>query len=223
MHHFGLIVVLLLMIAGLLLGTQPFVMLLGSLAVAMVLMGAGLWLFDHYSPGARAACAARDGRIGAALAYYARLGTDQQTVQLLFTALPGCPEAQRALRSAFRELASLEKLIDGARSVDVPRGLLDPLAREVQVTAAVLRRAADRLGVACATGYDSVEINIRRERAVARIDQISEALRAASYGLTELILVDDAPVSSMRDELACRRLRALGDAARQLVLMEERS
>jgi hypothetical protein len=222
MHHFGLIVVLYIMISGLLLGTQAFVVLLASLAAAAV-FAVGLWIFDYYSPGARADRAARDGRIGQALLHYARLGTDQHTVQLLFTALPGWPDAQRALRSAFRELASLEKLVDGARSVGVPRGLLDPLAREVELAAGVLRRIANRLGVAGVAGYDSEEIQVGRERAVERIDRIAAALRAASQGLTELTLLVDAPAGFASDETMCRRLRTLGDAAHQLALMEERS
>jgi hypothetical protein len=223
MHHFGLIVVLFIMISGLLLGTQTFVVLLASLAVATGVFAVGLWVFDYYSPGARADRAARDGRIGQALLHYARLGTDQQTVQLLFTALPGWPDAPRALRSAFRELASLEKLVDGARSVGVPRGLLDPLARDVELTAGVLRRIADRLGVASAAGYDSEEIQVGRERAVERIDRIAAALRASSQGLTELTLLDDAPAGFASDETVCRHLHKLGDAAHQLALMDERS
>jgi hypothetical protein len=199
------------------------VVLVASVAVATIVFGVGLWIVDYASAGARAERAARDGRVGEALSQYARCGTDYHAAQLLAAVLPDWPNAQRALGDAFHELADLERLIGGARTVGVPSGLLDPLCREVAVTASALRHRADRLGVVAAAGRDGLERPDRIDQTVARIDQIAAALRAAHYGLVELTLVGDNAADSGRDETAAGvRLRALGEAARELALMQER-
>jgi hypothetical protein len=221
MHHFGLIVSLFLLAAAMLECTGALA-LLATLAAAPIVLGVGLFVVDHFSPGARADRAARDGRIGEALLHYTRCGTDQQIAPLLAGTLPGWPDAQRALRGAFRELAALETMIRRARGVGVSAGLLDPLSREVVVAAGMLRRLADRLGVAGGAGCNSEEIENSFERAVARVDRIATALRAARFGLTELTLLDDRLAGDADHERTALRLRALGDAARELALLEER-
>jgi hypothetical protein len=220
MHHVGLIVGLVLLSVAMLSGVGA-VALLAAFTAAMAVLGVSLWLVDYYSAGSRADRAARDGRIGAALHHYSQCGIEQQLAPLLASALPDWPDARRALRGSFRDLVALETLVCRARGIGVSGGLLDSLDREVAVAASALRNLADRLGIAGISGGDSVEIQNSLERAVARIDDVTGALRAARFGLIELTLLDEVAADPIL-ERASLRLRALGDAARELALLEQR-
>jgi hypothetical protein len=134
--------------------------------------------------------------------------------------LPDWPDARRALRGSFRELAALEVLIRRAREVGVSAGLLDSLDREVTVAAGVLRRHADRLGVVGVSGAADATIQDNLDHAVGRLDHIATALRAARIGLIELTLLDEVDSDSTLERVMLR-LRALGDAARELALLEQ--
>ena len=222
-HHLGLLVGLVLLLVGLLLGAEALVVLLASLTVALLVLGLALWIGDHYSVAARADRAAQAGRIGEALVLSTQCGPERPIAPLLVAALPGWPDAQHAVESAFREVAALQDLRGRARTLGVSGGVLDPLGRQAEVTAEVLGRLADRLGVAGAPPWASDGIRDGVERTLARIDQIAAALRAARSGLTELTVRGDEPLDRAHAEETARiRLLALAETARELASLAER-
>lgn len=223
MHHAGIVVVALLFLLGVL-AVGPNVAALALLAALGVLaaLALALGLLDHVSIDARAERAERAGRIGEALRLYARQGSHQQIEQLLWRLPVRCADARRALVAATSELSELQEAIARARAIDVAGPLVDSIAAEARVAAEALWRAADRLSAAVTWSNDSERIQQGLSGEIARLEQIATALRAARTGLIELILLDtEPPGATPAAESAVIRLRALGDAARELASTDE--
>ena len=224
MHHAGLVVFgLLLLILVLVPGSGVAgVVILAAFAVLLALVG-GVWIEDYFSDDARADRAVKAGRIGQAIRYYLRCRTAPQLDALLVTTFARREHARRAVYDAALELSELERAIGAARSIAVPRAMLDALADEVRTSGQVLWHVADRLGIAEAQGVESADIQRMVDDEATTLDGLAESLRAARTGLAELTLRGAAGQEQARVVRSVEtRLRALGDAARDLASIDER-
>lgn len=224
MHHAGIVVfglLLLILVLSFGPGVAAFVVV-GAVAIFAAL-AAGIWTVDFFSVDARADRAARHGRVGEAVHFYTRCRTARQLDELLSTTFSRWDHARRAVYDAAVEMMELERAILAARSIGVSRAILSSLAAETRTSGEVIWRVADRLGAAEAQGVDSETIRRLVEDEASTLDDLAEALRAARAGLAELTLRGGRDPDLTRElRLAEIRLRALGDAARDVASLEDR-
>ncbi|MGH2457612.1 MAG: hypothetical protein ACRDIY_01955 [Chloroflexota bacterium] len=224
MHHAGIVILgLFLLILVLSFGPGVAVLaVLGVVATAGALV-AGIWTVDYCSLDARAERAIKRGRVGQAIHLYTRSRTTGQLDGLLAATLSRWDHARRAVYAAAVEVMELERAIHAARAIGVSRAIVDSLTSETRTSGEVIWRVADRLGAAEAQGVDSEAIQQTVEGEAVTLDHLAGALHAARTGLAELTLRGGRDPDLARELRAAEiRLRALGDAARDVASLDER-
>ncbi len=224
MHHAGLVVfALVLLIVALSFGPSVAAFVLLAALVGFAALAAGIWLVDYRSPGARFDRAVSAGRLGDAVRCCLECRDAPRLDSFLPTAFDRWRQAGHGLYAASRELIELERAIDSARSVGVPRPILDSLSVESRISGEVLVRLADRLGAVEAQGVDSDAIRRVVDDEASTLDGLAAGLHAARIGLAELTLRGGQdPEQTRALRAAGDRLRALGDAARDVASLDRR-
>jgi hypothetical protein len=103
-----------------------------------------------------------------------------------------------------------------ARVAEVPETITDPLAKEIDDTAKVLWRRADRLVLG--ERVNSLQLSEEMERQDEQLLRLHESIREARTGLSELNLAGaETPLGLDR---SARKFQALANTARELQALD---